>query len=149
MRVAAYTVRADAHQAVRWQRNAAAEGFPSVGAWIAVTVERYLKLRARPVPLHWREARFVVALDCGDMQVKGSISPPFATFRGTAAGPTLSKTNVHTLVYLEPGKAGRVLATVQCRRDARVLAVELARSWMQGEPGEAFRAALTGRRLDP
>jgi hypothetical protein len=133
LRVATYTVRADARQAVRWQRLAAAEGFPSVGAWIAVTVERHMKLRNRPVPLHWSPGRFTVAFEHGEAEVSGLLSVPFATFRGTAAGQKEGGRSVHTLVYLGPGGAGRILATVPFRRDARVLAADLARTWVRGD----------------
>jgi len=129
LRIASYTVKADARQAVRWHRHAAAEGSGSVGAWIAVTVERYLKLRDRPVPLFWSPGSFTVTLDCGEAEVSGAISPPFATFRGTVAGPKEGGRGVHTLVYLP---TGRVLATVAYRRDARALASELAREWVRG-----------------
>lgn len=71
LRIASYTVKADARQAVRWHRHAAAEGFPSVGAWIAVAVERYLKASDRPVPLFWSPGSFTVALDGGEVEVSG------------------------------------------------------------------------------
>ncbi len=126
LRVATYSVRADVQTSARWQRHAAAEGFPSVGAWLAVVAERYLKLRNRPVPLHWSPGRFTVAFEHGEAEVSGLISAPFATFRGTAAGQKVGGRSVHTLVHLP---TGRILATVSYRRDARALALELAREW--------------------
>ncbi len=135
LRIASYTVKADSRQAVRWHRHAAAEGFPSVGAWIAVTVERYLKLRDRPVPLYWSPGRFTVTLDGGESEVAGVLSPPFGIFRGTFTGPKLRGLGVHTLVYRGPDQPGRVLATVRYRREARALAAELARQWLrEAEP---------------
>ena len=132
LRIASYTVKADARQAVRWHRHAAAEGFPSVGAWIAATVERYLKLRDRPVPLYWSPGRFTVAFEDGEREVSGLLSPPFATFRGTAVGQKEGGRSVHTLAYLP---TGRILATFSYRRDARVLASELAReTWRAQAP---------------
>lgn len=130
LRIASYTVKADARQAVRWHRHAAAEGFHSVGAWIAAAVERYLKLRDRPLPLHWSPSRFTVALDCGETEVSGTLSPPFGTFRGTTAGPKLAGLGVHTLVHVP---SGRILATVRYRREARALAADLARTWVREE----------------
>lgn len=130
LRVASFTVHGTAHQSARWKQAAGAEGFASAGAWLACAADAYLKARARagaPVPLYWRRGRFAVQLDAGAAEVWGAVSPPFATFRGTAAGRSGPAANVHTLVYLP---VGRILATVRHQREARTLAADLARQWL-------------------
>ena len=43
LKVATFTVHADARQSARWKQAAEGEGFPSVGAWLAGAADAYLK----------------------------------------------------------------------------------------------------------
>ena len=137
MKVASYTVHADARQCARWKQAAEAEGFPSVGAWLAGAADAYLKVRARagmPLPLAWRKGRFRVELQDGPREVSGHVSPPFGQFYGTPAGiPAYSGAHRHTLVYVP---SGRILATVSTFRECKALAAELARLWVRGDGSE-------------
>jgi hypothetical protein len=137
LKVASFTLKADAEQSVRWKRASEAEGFPSVGAWAALALDAYLKHRARagmPVALAWSRGRIVVTLDGKAYTVSGHSSPPFASWRGTVEKPTTYKgTRKHLLLYLPEG---RVLATLHSFRECQALASELARTWVRwtGEP---------------
>lgn len=138
MKTASFTVRADARQSARWKQAAEAEGFPSVGAWLAGAADAYLKVRAKaglPIPLAWRLGRFRVELQGGEaVEVNGRISPPFGSFCGTSDGPSYySGRKRHTLVYVP---AGRILATVSTFRECKALAAELARLWVRGDGSE-------------
>ncbi len=136
MKVATYTVHADAQQSVRWNRAAEGEGFTSTGAWLAAAADSYLKARARagmPIPLAWRRGRFRVELQDGPVEVRGFLSPPFGAFRGTPAGQGVRGAHRYTLVYV-PSR--RVLATVETYARAKALAAELARLWVRGDGSE-------------
>ncbi len=136
MKVASFTVHATAEQSIRWNRAAEGEGFPSTGAWLAGAADAYLKVRARagmPIPLAWRRGRFRVELQGGPIEVRGFLSPPFGTYRGTAAGCGLRACHRFTLVYVP---SGRILATVRTYAQAKALAAELARLWVRGDGSE-------------
>ncbi len=132
MKVATYTVHGDAQQSVRWNRAAQAEGFRSTGTWLAMAADAYLRVRAKagqPLPLAWHYGTFkVLLMDGKELQVRGMVSPPFGTFRGTAHGPDLNK--YRTLVHI-PSR--RVIATLKGTRQCRVLASEIAPSLLRGE----------------
>jgi hypothetical protein len=91
VKVATFTVRADARQSARWKIAAQVEGHPNVGSWLAGAADAYLKVRAKaglPVPLAWRFGHFAARLEGGELQaLKGWLSPPFGVFAGTAEGP--------------------------------------------------------------
>ena len=145
MKVATFTVHADARQSARWKQAAEGEGFPSTGAWLAGAADAYLKVRARaglPVPLAWRKGHFRVELEDGESTVKGNVSPPFGVFYGTPAGmPYYRGGRRFTLVYI-PSR--RVIATLASFARCKALASELARLWYRGEGAEpAGNPALT------
>ena len=134
MKVATFTVHADARQSARWKQAAEGEGYPSAGAWLAGAADAYLKVRARaglPIPLAWRKGRFKVELqDGGLVEVRGHLSPPFGSFCGTADGPSsYTGRHRHALVYV-PSR--RILATLRSFRQCKGLAAELARLWVNG-----------------
>jgi hypothetical protein len=137
VKVASYTVHADAQQSVRWNRAAEGEGFTSTGAWLAAAADSYLKARARagmPIPLAWRKGRFRVALEGREAEVRGQMSPPFGTYHGTPSGPIpAGSTKFHSLVYLP---TGRIMATFRYARQCKALAAELARLWVRGDGSE-------------
>lgn len=132
MKVATYTVHADAQQSVRWNRAAEGEGFKSTGAWLARAADAYLRVRARagqPLPLAWHQGAFTARLmDGRELQVRGVVSPPFGVFRGTSHGPDRNK--LRTLVHLP---SGRIVATLKSSRQCRALAAELAPVILRGE----------------
>lgn len=132
MKVASFNVRADARQSVAWKQAAEREGFPSAGAWLAAAADAYLKARTRagrPLPLYWRRGRFTVRLEHGrEVEVAGSVSPPFAHFQGSSAG--LNRNKPRTLVCL---KTGRVIATLRSAKQCRELAAELAPVWLRDD----------------
>ena len=132
LRVANFTVHATAAQSARWKQAAEAEGFHSVGAWLACAADAYLKARARagqPVPLAWRRGHFLVRLESGEERVTGHVSPPFGSYRGDGTGQD-RRTQRHTLVYIP---TARILATVKYKQESRALAAELARLWLREE----------------
>jgi hypothetical protein len=136
VKVASYTVHADARQSVAWNRAAEGEGFTSTGAWLAAAADAYLKARARagmPIPLSWRKGRFRVELQGGGAELPGFVSMPFGAFRGTAAGRGVQACHRYTLVYIP---AGRILATVRTYQQCKALAAELARLWVRGDGSE-------------
>lgn len=147
MKVATFTVRATVVQSARWKIAAESEGFPSVGAWAALALDAYLKVRARagvPVPLAWRHGLFRVRLgDDREPEVRGWVSPPFGAFHGSPDGPLPhGATHCYSLVYI-PER--RIVATLRTFRECRALGAELARSTLGGEPPgrpaeEALRA---------
>ena len=132
MKVATFTVHGSAEQAARWQRAAAAESHRSVGTWLALAADAYLRVRAKagiPLPLAWSYGRFTVQLmDGREIETRGMVSPPLAYFRGTAYGPDLDKNR--TLVHLP---SGRIIATLRRSAQARALASELAPVFLRGE----------------
>ncbi len=135
MKVAAFTVRASMDQSIRWKRAAEAEGFRSVGAWISGAVDVYLKARARagrPLPLAWRYGRFLVALEGGEIEVRGMVSPPFAYFQGNGQGP--NRNMPRTLVHM-PRR--QVIATLRSARQCRELGAELAPAYARDEASAA------------
>jgi hypothetical protein len=132
MKTASYTVHADAQQSVRWNRAAEGEGFKSTGTWLAMAADAYLRVRARagqPLPLAWHRGAFTAHLmDGRELQVRGMVSPPFGTFRGTSHGPDRNK--LRTLVHLP---SGRIIATLKSSRQCRVLASEIAPALLRYE----------------
>jgi hypothetical protein len=132
LKVATYTVHADAQQSVRWNRAAEGEGFKSTGTWLARAADAYLRVRAKagqPLPLAWHQGAFSVQLmDGRELQVHGMVSPPFGTFQGTSHGPDRNK--LRTLVHLP---SGRIIATLRSSRQCRALASEIAPSLLRGE----------------
>ncbi len=138
MKVASFTVHADARQSARWKQAAEGEGFPSVGRWLAGAADAYLKVRARaglPVPLAWRKGIFRVELEGGEsMAVRGHLSPPFGIFAGVPGEPArYPGRKQHTLVY---APSRRVLGTFRSHRQAQSVASELVRLWYRGEGAE-------------
>jgi hypothetical protein len=154
MKTASFTVRADARQSARWKQAAEAEGFPSVGAWLAGAADAYLKQRAKaglPIPLAWRVGVFSVLLSSGErVKIRGKVAPPFAFYGGTETRLYEGRGRRRfTLVYVP---SGRVLATLNYTRDCKALAAELARLWIRSdgsEPDQAeqVRALLSSPRL--
>jgi hypothetical protein len=138
VKVATFTVHADARQSARWKQAAEGEAFSSVGGWLAAAADAYLKARARagmPIPLAWRRGRFRVELQGGEVvEIYGQISPPFGSFCGTSDGPaSYTGRHRHTLVYVP---SGRILATLRTYAQSRALAAELARLWIRGDGSE-------------
>jgi len=125
LKVASFTVRATVEQSARWKRVAEAEGFPSVGGWLARAADAYLKARARagnPIPLCWHRGRFrVVLMDGREVEVYGAVSPPFGYFQGSGSGPNRNKPR--TLAHIP---TGRIIATLKSVRQLYALASELA-----------------------
>lgn len=144
MKVATFTVHADARQSARWKQASEGEGFRSVGAWLAGAADAYLKVRAKaglPLPLAWRHGRFRVHLEDGtEPEMKGWVSPPFGLFHGSPDGPIPhGSTHCYTLVYVP---ARRIVATFRYAQHCRALAAELAGVWARnGGEGEEIRAA--------
>jgi hypothetical protein len=132
VKVASFTVHADARQSARWKQAAEGEGFSSVGSWLSRAADAYLKVRARagmPVPLAWSKGVFCVQLmDREEIRVSGMVSPPFAYFRGTSQGTDRNKGR--SLVHLA---TGRIIATLRRSAQARTLASELTPALLRGE----------------
>lgn len=139
MKTASFTVRATERQSLRWKRAADAESHRSVGTWLAEAADRHLddlQRAGKPLPLAWRRGRFRAALDGGEREVSGFISPPFGAFRGSQEGPGFRGCWRYSLVYLPQG---RVLATFRTYAHCKTLASELARLWVRWggqEPAE-------------
>lgn len=140
LKTASFHVRATEKQSIRWKRAADAEGYASVGSWLADAADRHLEAVARagkPLPLAWRKGKFPVHLEGGEtVTLRGFVSPPFGAFRGTAAGPGVQACHRYTLVYVPQG---RILATFRTFGQCRGLASELARLWVRwggSEPAE-------------
>lgn len=131
LKTASFTVRASVEQSARWKRAAEAEGHRSAGTWLAAAADAYLKARARagaPVPLAWHRGMFPVLLgDDSTPTLRGSVSHPFGTYRGTAGGPVRGGDS-YVLVYLP---TGRILATLRHAAQCKALAAELARAWVR------------------
>jgi hypothetical protein len=136
LKIACFTVRADAQQSARWKRAAESEGFASVGAWAAPALDAYLRARSRagrPIPLYWRRGRFKVRFEDGrEVEVSGSVSPPFAFFQGSDAG--LNRNKPRTLACI---RTGRVIATLRSAKQCRELAAELAPVWVRDDQAAA------------
>lgn len=135
LKVASFTVHAAAAQSARWKQSAEAEGFPSVGGWLAAAADRHLQAVARagrPIPLAWRRGSFTVRLEDGELvPVKGHVSPPFGSFSGTEEGPaSYCGRHRHPLVYLPDC---RIIATLRSFRECKSLASDLARAWVKGD----------------
>jgi hypothetical protein len=140
LKTASYTVRATERQSLRWNRAAEAEGHRSVGTWLAEAADRHLDALQRagkPLPLAWRRGRFRVALEAGEAEIRGQVSPPFGIFHGTPAGTIPhGRDKFQSLVYLP---ARRIVATMRTAAHCKSLASELARLWVRwggGEPAE-------------
>ncbi len=141
MKVATFTVKADARQSARWKQMAEAHGHASAGTWLAEAADAYLdglKQAGRPVPLAWHLGSFRVDLEGGEtVRVRGKVSPPFGYFAGTENGPDLKYgLRRFTLVYLPQN---RILATLRSAAHCRALAADLARAWVRwgaNEPSE-------------
>jgi hypothetical protein len=135
LRVASFTVRATADQAVRFNRAAQAEGYASTGAWLGAAADAYLKVRARaglPLPLVWSRGKVRVDLEDGStVELKGWRSRPFGLYRGDPTGPGLRGRHAFTLVYL-PDR--RPLATFRYAGHCKALAAELAGPLIRGMP---------------
>lgn len=124
MKTVQYNCRGSEEQARRWQRATEADGYRSVGAWLAWAADCFLKARARaalPVPLAWSLGSFPVVLDGAERVLRGWISPPFAYFRGTSAGPSYPGRHRYTLCY-----SARLVATLPTAAQCRRLASEMA-----------------------
>jgi hypothetical protein len=136
LKVATFTVHADARQSARWKQAAEGEGFSSVGSWLSRAADAYLKVRARaglPVPLAWSKGVFSVQLmDGQEIRVTGMVSPPFAYFRGTSHGTDRNKGR--SLVHLA---SGRIIATLRRSAQARALASDLAPALLRGDLPDA------------
>jgi hypothetical protein len=143
LKIATFTVRATAAQSARWKLATEAEGFRSVGGWLAGAADAYMKARAKaglPLPLAWRHGRFRVRLEDGrEPEMRGWVSPPFALFHGSPDGPIPhGSTHCYSLVYA-PGR--RIVATFRYAQHCRALAAELAGVWARsGGEGEDVRA---------
>jgi hypothetical protein len=155
VKVASFTVGATQEQAIRWKRAAEADGHRSVGTWLAEAADLYLKVRARagaPIALAWHWGAFRVSLEDGSTPtLRGTVSPPFGIYRGTANGP---RRGPFVLVYVP---TTRILATLRHQAQCKALAAELARVWVRwdGEGGREPPPVDTGpllvrfRREDP
>jgi hypothetical protein len=122
-------------QSIRWKRAAEGEGFRSVGAWISGAVDAYLKARARagrPLPLAWRQGRFRVVLEGGEIEVRGMVSPPFGYFQGDREGR--NRNMPRTLVHL-PRR--QIIATLRSAQQCRELGAELAPAYARDEASAA------------
>lgn len=139
LKVASFTVRATMAQSVVWKRAAEAEGHASVGTWAAEALDRYLdtlRKAGKPLVLAWRFGRFRVALDGGEREVSGFLSPPFGAYRGSEEGPGPRGCWRYSLVYI-PQR--RHIATFRTYAQCKALASELARVWVRwggSEPAE-------------
>jgi hypothetical protein len=131
VKVAHFTVRATELQSARWKQCAIADGHASVGAWLAVAADLYLKVRARagnPIPLAWHRGRLRVLLGGEEVELDGMISPPFGIYCGTGNAPGYPGRHRHTLVHLATRE---VIATLRTSRQAKDLAAELAPTWLR------------------
>jgi hypothetical protein len=134
VKVATFTVRGTAQQALRWNRASQAEGYASAGAWMADAVDRYLQARVRagrPIPLAWSRGRFAVRFQGEEVKVSGMISPPFASTSGTEEGPACyAGRRRHVLVFMPDA---RIIATLRSYRQCQALASELAPILLRGD----------------
>jgi hypothetical protein len=132
-KVAGFTTYATPEQSARWKSAAEAAGYTSVGDWLADAADSFLQARGRPLALYWRRGRFRVKLaDGSTIEVRGSVSPPFAIFQGSEYG--LNRNKPRSLVSLA---TGRVVATLRSARQARELAAELAPVWLRDSQAAA------------
>ncbi len=133
LKVAEFTVRANAAQSAAWKRAAGAQGFPSVGRWLESAADTQLRAIVRgglPMPLGWSKGFFrVVLIDGREIpDVWGKVSPPFGIFQGNPTGP--GKMEPRTLVYL---RTGAIIATLKTARQCKALAAELAPAYARDE----------------
>jgi hypothetical protein len=140
LKTVSYTVRATDKQSLRWKRAASGPGHLAVGTWLAEAADAYLDglhRAGQPVPLAWGKGRFKVELpDGAEVELSGWVAPPFGIFVGTAAGPSYPGRHRYTLAYV-PAK--RLLATLRTAQQCRILAADLARTWVRwnaSEPSE-------------
>jgi hypothetical protein len=141
VKIAHFDVRATVQQSARWKQAAEAEGYNSVGAWLAGAADAYLKVRQRaglPLPLAWRRGKFKVRLSTGEMvAVSGHVSGPFGTFCGRDTGPApYGHCKQVVLVYIPEA---RILAMLRRFQQCKELAGELSRTWVRWggqEPAE-------------
>jgi hypothetical protein len=122
-------------QSIRWKQAAEGEGFASVGSWAGRALDAYLEARTRagrPIPLSWHKGVFRVVLDSQEVKVRGLVSPPFAYYRGSSAGPDRNKPR--TLVNL---RTGQIIATLRTARQCQALAAELAPIYARDEQAGA------------
>ncbi len=143
MKVAVFNVRGTVEQSARWKRAAEAEGYASAGSWLAYAADAYLKAKARagrPLPLAWHLGRFRVAMESGESDVRGKVSPPFGVFRGSEHGLTTAKS--FSLVHV-PSR--RIVATFRYGRKCRVLAGAMAFLLLRDESGALKLAELRER----
>jgi hypothetical protein len=134
--VATFTVRGAVRQTARWKQAAEAEGYSSVGAWLAGAADSYLKARAQagmPLPLAWHRGQFTVQLEDGPARLPGFVSLPFGAFRGSSTGRGVRAGHRYTLVYIPKG---RIVATFQTYGQCKALASDLARLWVRGDGSE-------------
>ncbi len=135
MKVATFTVSANAEQSARWKMAAESAGHRSVGTWLAEAADLHMKARARagvPLALSWRRGgRFRVVMDDGEeVERVGMVSPPFAILRGNGGGGRAYEgSKCYSLVYL-PER--RILATFRFADKARQLASEIAPTLLRG-----------------
>jgi hypothetical protein len=145
LKTASFAVRATMAQSIAWKRAADGEGHSSVGTWIAEAVDRHLdavRRSGKPLALAWRKGRFRVALEGGEAEIPGFVSPPFGVFRGTAVGRGIMGCHRYTLVFVPQA---RILATFHTSVQCRLLASELARLWVRWggqEPAEDLAPLL-------
>lgn len=135
LKTTSFHVRASQEQSARWNRAAEAEGCASVGSWLALAADAYLKARARaglPLRLVWSKGQVRVDLEDGStVDLKGWRSRPFGFYRGDLTGPGRRGRHAYTLVYL-PDR--RPLATFRYAGHCKSLAAELAGPLIRGMP---------------
>ncbi|HZF10803.1 MAG TPA: hypothetical protein VFE33_18600 [Thermoanaerobaculia bacterium] len=134
LKMAHFTVAANAEQSARWKMAAESAGHRAVGTWLAEAADLYMRVRARaglPIALSWRRGgRFrVVLMDGQEVELRGTVSPPFGIFLGDSAGPSYEGCKAYSLVYL-PER--RILATFRYASKARSLASEIAPALLRG-----------------
>jgi hypothetical protein len=139
LKLATFSVRADARQSIRWKQAASSYGHASVGAWLAEAADKFLDglIRAgKPLPLAWTRGRFRLRLEDGsEPELAGWIARPFGHFHGSPEGPIPhGSTKTHSLVLL-PER--RILATFHYARLCRVLAAELVVPFARSEQAKA------------
>ena len=149
LKTASFSIRATERQSLRWKRSAELAGHRSVGTWAAEALDKHLDAVARagrPIPLGWRRrAVFAVQLASGETRIAGSVSVPFAYYRGTDAGAD-RYSDFYTLVLTPPG---RIIATLRSAAQARALASDLAREWIRhgGEEPETRAGPIVERHV--
>jgi hypothetical protein len=149
VKTASFTVRATERQSLRWKRAADLAGHRAVGTWAAEALDKHLDAVARagrPIPLGWRRRGvFAVQLASGEARISGSVSVPFAYYRGTDAGAD-RYSDFFTLVLTT---SGRIIATLRSAAQCRALASDLAREWIRhgGEEPETRAGPIVERHV--